>query len=243
VLSRSVTTSWVRSLQSGRRRAEAQKVTRPHLRRSLVVVAASALFAVTASGSALAWNGTVRQVSLGARAQWAVTPAPDAVTRPALSTTAAAVERVAQPAAQPRRSAKATRTVTAPEPAPARATSSTARKASAARKSADGPRTVTISHYVDAPGSQAQIDRCHLVLWTHSPLWLAGHNWCGYQWLAFVPTGTTVVVTSGAAAGRYVVTRHITLHRQSGSLPSLSADLVLQTCVGSSTGLTLLHRV
>jgi hypothetical protein len=221
-------------------------VTRPHLRRSLVVVAASALFAVTASGSALAWSGTVRQVDLGAPARASVSGAPDAVTRPALSTTATAAaaavaaEQPSQAVAQVRRApaAPASRAVsTTIKPA-----ASKPAKPSAARKSATSPRIVTISHYVDAPGSQAQIDKCHLVLWTHSPLWLAGHNWCGYQWLAFVPTGTTVVVTSGAAAGRYVVTRHITLHRQSGSLPSLSADLVLQTCVGSSTGLTLLHR-
>lgn len=102
---------------------------------------------------------------------------------------------------------------------------------------------VTIRRYVDAPGSQRQIDRCRLVLWTHRPMWLAGHNYCGYQWLASVRTGTTVVVASGRAAGRYVVTGHLRLARQSGPLPRVHADLVLQTCVGHGTGLTLARRV
>ena len=104
-------------------------------------------------------------------------------------------------------------------------------------------RIRTISHYTDAPGSQKAIDSCKLVLWTHSPLWLAGHNWCGWQWMAYLPTGSTVRVSSGAAAGTYVVTGHLRLSRQSGSLPHVDADLVLQTCIGSGTGLTLLRRV
>jgi hypothetical protein len=206
---------------------------RPHLRRGLVVVAASALFAMTASGSALAWNGTVRAVSLPPVPRSTATQAPDAALRSAL------VHReLAAVAAAPRAAAVVTST---------RTSTSTARSArprtSSSARPTSTPKAVTISRYVDAPGSQAQIDRCRLVLWTHAPLWLAGHNWCGYQWLAYVPTGTVVTVTTGAAAGRYVVTGHRTLHRQSGSLPSLSADLVLQTCVGADTGLTLLHRV
>ena len=36
---------------------------------------------------------------------------------------------------------------------------------------------------------------------------------------------------------------HMRLGRQSGAMPRTSADLVLQTCIGSGTGLTLLHRV
>jgi hypothetical protein len=73
-------------------------------------------------------------------------------------------------------------------------------------------------------------------------LWLAGHNWCGYQWMAFVATGATVTVASGLAAGTYVVTGHLRLSRQSGSLPRVHADLVLQTCVGNGTALTFLRR-
>jgi hypothetical protein len=113
----------------------------------------------------------------------------------------------------------------------------------AARAQAATPSTVTISRYVDAPGSQTAIDKCKLVLWTTSPMWLAGHNWCGYQWMAFVKTGSTVKVSTGKAAGTYVVTGHLKLTRQSGALPHLDADLVLQTCIGSGTGLTLLHRI
>ncbi len=104
-------------------------------------------------------------------------------------------------------------------------------------------KTITIRRYVNAPGSQHAIDGCNLVLWTRHPLWLAAHNWCGYQWLAFVPTGTKVHVTSGLAAGNYVVTGHMRLTRQGGSIPNTGAALVLQTCVGKGTGLTLLRRI
>ena len=138
------------------------------------------------------------------------------------------------PAAAPKETATAT-PVAKPNP-----TSST--PSATPKKAADAAANVTISHYVDKPGSQAAIDTCNLVLWTHSPLWLAGHNWCGYQWMAFVPTGTTVTVTQGLATGTYVVTGHKRLTRQSGALPTLNADLVLQTCVGDGTGLTLLKR-
>ncbi|MFN8169689.1 MAG: hypothetical protein U0S36_13010 [Candidatus Nanopelagicales bacterium] len=133
------------------------------------------------------------------------------------------------------------RVVAAEQPATTHAPSRTSATPTA-RRTSPAPR-VTIRHYVDAPGSQRQIDRCRLVLWTSRPMWLAGHNYCGYQWLASVRTGTTVVVTAGRAAGRYVVTGHLRLARQSGSLPRVHADLVLQTCVGRSTGLTLARRV
>ena len=112
----------------------------------------------------------------------------------------------------------------------------------AARPSAIASR-VTIRRYADAPGSQRTIDACQLVLWTSNPFWLAGHNYCGFQWLARVRTGTEVVVTTGRAAGRYLVTGHLRLARQHGGLPAVHADLVLQTCVGSGTGLTLARRL
>jgi len=122
----------------------------------------------------------------------------------------------------------------APKPAPAQ-------PVAAAAAASDKP--ITISSYVDAPGSQAAIDKCHLVLWSHHPLWLAGHNWCGFQWMAYVATGSTVRVTAGAAAGTYVVVGHLHLKRQGGAMPpTAGADLVLQTCIGSGTGLTLLQR-
>jgi hypothetical protein len=137
----------------------------------------------------------------------------------------------------------ATRTAT-PVKAKAKAKAtrtSTTRKASATHVVSASTRV--ISSYSDTPGSQKAIDSCKLVLWTHSPLWLAGHNWCGWQWMAYVPAGSTVKVVGGAAAGTYVVTGHLRLQRQSGSLPRVNADLVLQTCIGSGTGLTLLRRV
>jgi hypothetical protein len=104
-------------------------------------------------------------------------------------------------------------------------------------------RVVRIRRYADAPGSQRAIDSCRLVLWTTRPLWLAGHNYCGFQWLAHVRRGTVIRVTTGRAAGRFVVTGHRRLARQSGALPVVRADLVLQTCVGRGTGLTLARRL
>jgi hypothetical protein len=102
---------------------------------------------------------------------------------------------------------------------------------------------VVIDSYTVAIGSQRTIDSCQLTLYWEQPLWFAAHNYCGYQWLATVPTGTVIVVRSGRAAGSYRVTGHATIRRQSGSLPSFDADLVLQTCVGSGTGFSLAERI
>ena len=211
-----------------------------HLHRTAIVAAASAVvFTATATGSALAWNGSVEQ--LDATPQASVSAAQQASTGDAPATRATVA-----PAVRPAAVVPAKASATAAKATTVVVKKKTTAKAAPAKKAATKPtasKTITISRYVDAPGSQAQIDKCRLVLWTHSPLWLAGHNWCGYQWMAFVKTGTTVKVTSGIAAGTYVVTGHLKLTRQSGSLPKLSADLVLQTCVGSGTGLTLLRRV
>jgi hypothetical protein len=74
---------------------------------------------------------------------------------------------------------------------------------------------------------------------------LAGHNYMGYQWLSRVPVGRTVRVVSGPLAGTYRVYSHLTINRQGGSIPAFpgSPALVLQTCEGSGTGFSLLHRV
>ena len=161
-----------------------------------------------------------------------------------------AAEKAAEAAAAKKAAAKAAAVAaakkTAAKQAAARAATKAANaqaKASAVKAAAPSTRTVTISRYTNAPGSQAAIDKCQLVLWSSSPMWLAAHNWCGYQWLAYVKTGTTVVVSSGAARGTYVVYDHLRLGRQSGAMPRTGADLVLQTCVGTGTGLTLLRRV
>jgi hypothetical protein len=151
----------------------------------------------------------------------------------AVATRTVATRTATSVRAKAKAKAKAKATVTTHRPS--------VRKASATHVVSADSRV--ISSYSDTPGSQKAIDSCKLVLWTHSPLWLAGHNWCGWQWMAYVPTGSTVQVLGGAAAGTYVVTGHLRLHRQSGALPSVNADLVLQTCIGSGTGLTLLRRV
>ena len=217
------------------------------IHRLAAFTAMSVVFAITSTVSALASSGGVSSeapaaspvtvvaapaeyapsetvASRAARAPF-VPPAP--VVKP-VTVVAKVVTRAVPPA--PKAKPRATTRPTAP------------RKPVAAAKVVTS-RTITISRYVDAPGSQQAIDACNLVLWSHTPLWLAAHNYCGYQWLATVPTGTTVRVTSGAAAGTFVVTGHLRLDRQGGVMPAVNADLVLQTCVGSGTGLTLLRRV
>jgi len=251
--------------------AEDWKVTRQrHFHRTVVIAASSALFAVAATGSALAWNGTSQAAPSTAAAASSTSVAASTSTFAQAGATMATALRSMAPATRTTSSAPSSRATAAtpaptPVPAPAsakaaastRTTSSHATQrttvtvvahpaavtAAPAHAPSDGTAHLTIGRYVDAPGSQRAIDKCNLVLWTHHPFWLAAHNFCGYQWLAFVATGTRVTVPSGAAAGTYVVTGHVRLNRQSGALPSLSADLVLQTCVGRATGLTLLRRV
>jgi hypothetical protein len=216
-----------------------QRERQRRLRRSIVIGATTLFLAATATGSAVAWNdstptgsglGSSRLVS-SAIAVEAVPVVSVRATAPAPSTPATVRHSATR--------APRTKALSARVPAPR------APRSGAATPRPSRPNALhrTISHYVDAPGSQQAIDRCNLVLWTHAPLWLAAHNYCGYQWLAFVPTGTTVTVSTGPARGTFLVTGHVRLSRQSGSLPHLDADLVLQTCVGASTGLTLLHRV
>jgi Tfp pilus assembly major pilin PilA len=223
------------------------------LHRLAAFTAASVLFAITSTVSALASSGTAKGDD-APPARPAVVAVVTADPEPADSV----VAKVLQPSAAPTPAAAPAKAVVAAvvakpaaaKPAAAKPAAKATTKATTrttttrvAATKAVAPRTITISRYVDAPGSQKAIDACNLVLWTHFPLWLAGHNYCGYQWLASVPTGTTVRVTKGAAAGTFVVTGHVRLNRQSGALPALKADLVLQTCVGSGTGLTLLRRV
>jgi hypothetical protein len=219
------------------------------LHRIAAFTAASVLFGITSTVSALA----TQHEAAPQAAPVAVVTNLTATEDRALSASTAAhyADTVVVRTAKATHTTAATRTVAkrAVTPVKAKATSKakatthrpTARKASATHVVSAGSRV--ISGYSDTPGSQKAIDSCKLVLWTHAPLWLAGHNWCGWQWMAYVDTGSTVTVVGGAAAGTYVVTGHLRLHRQSGSLPSVDADLVLQTCIGSGTGLTLLRRV
>ena len=197
-----------------------------------VVVSVAADVEPTPSRSTMAKVVRVTVVTPPVRA--AVVVVPKAVAAEAPVRTTPQVKPADKPAAKPVAKPAA-------KPAPAKpATSVVAAPVEAAK--AVTPKPITISSYVDAPGSQAQIDKCHLVLWSHHPLWLAGHNWCGFQWMAYVPEGTTVRVSGGAAAGTYVVTGHVHLTRQGGPMLRTGADLVLQTCIGSGTGLTLLRR-
>lgn len=203
-----------------------------HVTRTVVFAVASAVLAATATGSASAWSRT-STTPLARGAALVASPAASHTVTTAARTGVAAPAAARSAAAKPGGATK---------PAAAQAV---ATKSAAANRvaTASGRSGVTISNYVNAPGSQRAINTCHLVLWTTRPLWLAAHNYCGFQWLAYVPTGKVITVTKGAAAGRYVVTGHVRLARQSGSMPRVRADLVLQTCVGSSTGLTLARRI
>jgi hypothetical protein len=242
--------SWLMFTRTG---ADASRVTsNRRLHRLTAFAAVSMLFGITSTVSALASQQEIAPVA----APVAVVTNVDAVEDAALSHATAA--RFSHPVVV--RTARATpvkavakpvvvKKAVATKPKAAKATTSTratVRKTTTTAVAAThvvSAKVRTITRYTDAPGSQKAIDSCKLVLWTRSPLWLAGHNWCGWQWMAYVPTGSTVRVTSGAAAGTYVVTGHLRLSRQSGSLPRVKADLVLQTCIGSGTGLTLLRRV
>jgi hypothetical protein len=233
--------------------ADASRVTsNRRLHRLTAFTAVSVLFGISSTVSALASQPEAAPPA----APVAVVTNVDAVEDAALSHAVAG--RLAHPVlvvtavpAKPKavaRSVVATKTVAAKPKAVSRSTSTrtTVRKTvttSVAATHVVSAKVRTITRYADAPGSQKAIDSCKLVLWTHSPLWLAGHNWCGWQWMAYLPTGSTLRVTSGAAAGTFVVTGHLRLSRQNGSLPHVKADLVLQTCIGSGTGLTLLRRV
>lgn len=90
--------------------------------------------------------------------------------------------------------------------------------------------------YTSAYGSQASLDACNLVEWT--PLWFAGHDYCGYAFWASLGMGSTITLT-GKNAGTYTVTKLVYLTAQGGKAPwfTHSWDLVLQTCKGSGTQL------
>jgi hypothetical protein len=205
-----------------------------HLTRTAVFATSSALLAIAATGTAAAWT---RSAAPAAPAASVVAVAAPVV--PAVGTVAAGVALSASASAPaPRTLTQVVTTTTVPAPVAAAKPAATT---APAKKRAAKP--VVISRYTYAPGSQKAIDQCKLVLWSTRPMWLAAHNYCGYQWMSSVPKGRTITITSGKAAGTYVVTGHLRLTRQSGSMPAVKADLVLQTCVGSGTGLTLARRV
>lgn len=95
--------------------------------------------------------------------------------------------------------------------------------------------------YLSSYGSQKALDACHLVEW--SPLWFAGHNYCGYQFWAYLGKEQTITLT-GRNAGTYTVTDLVYLPYQGGKVPQFTQafDLVLQTCKGSGTQLVLARR-
>jgi hypothetical protein len=205
-----------------------------HFTRTAVFATSSALLAIAATGTAAAWTRSAAPVGSAAA------PAAVATATPAVGTAAPGVALASSTSAPAPRALRPVVTTAAKAPVSKPTATTTAAKAPATKTAA---KRVVISRYTYAPGSQKAIDQCKLVLWSTRPMWLAAHNYCGYQWLSSVPTGRTIVVSSGKAKGTYVVTGHLRLSRQSGSMPVVKADLVLQTCVGSGTGLTLARRV
>lgn len=94
--------------------------------------------------------------------------------------------------------------------------------------------------YVSAYGSQASLDRCNLVEW--SPMWFAGHNYCGYAFWASLDKGRTITIT-GDKAGMYTVSYTVYVPYQGGPKPALPPhDLALQTCKGSGTQIILAEK-
>jgi hypothetical protein len=216
------------------RRFDAGGMTRETgLRSSLIVrIATLAVTAGLAVGVADVTAGTAPPAPAAAASSATLTPASAPATPTRAATAVGTPTPAASAASTSRPVAKSGQTATA-----------VVSKRAPATVRPTVRRTVYIRSYLDRMGSQAAVDTGKLVLWWDKPYWLAGHNYRGWQWLAFVKTGTTVVVSSGRAAGRYVVTGHKRLNRQSGPMPKVTADLVLQTCVGNRTGLTLLRRV
>ncbi|MER7922120.1 hypothetical protein ABTY96_03115 [Streptomyces sp. NPDC096057] len=108
---------------------------------------------------------------------------------------------------------------------------------------ATAPADVRITYYRNCSGNpQPCVDAGSLTMYAGRIL--AGHNYMGYQWLSRVPVGRTVRVISGPLAGTYRVYGHLTIGRQGGAIPDFpgSPSLVLQSCEGSGTGFSLLHR-
>ncbi|MFD7776613.1 hypothetical protein [Streptomyces sp. NPDC059753] len=106
------------------------------------------------------------------------------------------------------------------------------------------PADIRISYYRECSGhAQPCIDAGALTMYAGRIL--AGHNYLGYQWLSRIPVGRTVRVISGPLAGTYRVYGHLRVNRKDGSIPAFAGSpaLVLQTCEGSGTGFSLLHRV
>ncbi|MET9126958.1 hypothetical protein [Streptomyces sp. NPDC004528] len=109
---------------------------------------------------------------------------------------------------------------------------------------ATAPADIRITYYRNCSANpQPCIDAGSLTFYAGRIL--AGHNYMGYQWLSRVPVGRTVRVISGPMAGTYRVYGHLVIGRQGGAIPAFAGSpaLVLQTCEGSGTGFSLLHRV
>jgi hypothetical protein len=143
---------------------------------------------------------------------------------------------------EPHTSREGTRKALTPTKVPHVVTQST--KPATRHPIAKAPADIRISYYrVCSAHPQPCIDAGALTMYDGRIL--AGHNYMGYQWLSRVPVGRTVRVISGPLAGTYRVYGHLRINRQGGSIPAFpgSPALVLQTCEGSGTGFSLLHRM
>jgi hypothetical protein len=123
-----------------------------------------------------------------------------------------------------------------PAPAPAQAPRSTTPTVSTVRLNP-----------VTALADQDILDQGHLVTWwVYPPCVVAGHDTDGWDWLANIPSGTTVEITRGPCAGTYRVEAHHWSPNRGGPMPDalLGWDLALQTCVRSGgTGFSLARRI
>jgi hypothetical protein len=147
-----------------------------------------------------------------------------------------------EPRPTPHTSRESVRKTLTPSPSASLVTSST--RPRTAHPIPKAPADIRITFYQNCNANpQPCVDAGGLTMYAGNIL--AGHNFKGYQWLSRVPVGRTVRVISGPLAGTYRVYGHLRLKHQGGAIPAFAGSpaLVLQTCEGSGTGFSLLHRV
>ena len=128
-----------------------------------------------------------------------------------------------------------------PEPEPTRTQTQTRTEAP---PPAPEPKTVTLSP-VTAFFDQDVVDEDKLVTWTDSPCNIVGHDYAGWAFLAHIPIGTTVEVTTGPCAGSYEVVGHRWQGEKGTPIPDWFSnyDLILQSCVPDGLGFSTAMRV
>lgn len=251
-----------------RRPAESRarpRLTRPVPALAVAAATAVALAALTGCGGAAAGGGRDAALPVAAThpaagggrpAQDANQPGTDARTRPRTP------EVTASPAAP---SGSATVPATTTPPAPPRTTappSAPGRTVAppAARSAAGYQPGTTVLHIGNwsrpvVRGGQSDIDKCQAAVLFSGPdpgkangadmktTVIVGHDFCGFDKLAPLPTGTRVTIDTPSGTLSYHVYANYITPGQGGPDNGLYwGDLTLQTCVGPDTGFSYLTR-